>query len=322
MPQNRLQDISVIVVSYNAHDHLNVLIPHLIEMRRELAIEIIVVDNASSDESVRFLREIETEIVLRVNSENAGFARAVNQAISVSQGSFILLINPDARIESGVIEELHAFLMGNPRVAAAAPRLLYPDGRMQSSRGTFPGMIVISTHLLGLKKLMPRDETVFSGPLRILGGFFKQYAKPEPVQTVDYTTGACVLLRKDVLEELGGFDEQFFLYYEEIDLGFRMQKAGYRWVYLDGIQAIHEVAASSRRAPLRPYFERYRSMVLYFRKHHPGWRTVLVLYLTALSALFRLALRGSIRMFRIDPGGSWRSEKEMLKRLVRLRREI
>jgi GT2 family glycosyltransferase len=319
---SKKMDIAIIVVSFNAERDFQELLPQLVRIGTEYPIEIIIVDNNSCDNTIGILKPFSNDIILIKNSTNKGFAAAVNQALNRMTSDYFLLLNPDARITLETVQALHEFLCDNPSAAAVAPRITFPDGSLQPSRGTFPNLLIVMAHLFRLKKLMPVDERVISGPFRCLGGLFKQYAVLEPIQKVDYTTGACVLFRSKPVQEIGGFDERFFLYYEEIDLAMRLKSAGYDWVFLNDLEITHEVAGASGKSPIRPFFERYRSMILFFGKHHSRICTKAVYNLVAVAVWLRILIHNVMPSQRIDSSVDWIEEKKMLKEIIRLRRDL
>ena len=315
--QSCTASVSVIIITHESGDELEALLPELIAGSFGTEIEIIVVDNASSDRTVSILDGYRDRIKSILNERNAGFGTAVNQALNLTGTPWILLLNPDARLPVESIRDLRDYLVDHPGVAAAAPRLEFPDGRIQPSRGSFPSVFRTAVHLFGMKRLMPEDDSVIGGPLSILGRVFKQYAPlVDYPQRVDYTTGACVMLRRSAIEDAGGFDEHFFLYYEEIDLAKRLKAAGYEWMFLSHISAVHSVAASSGKAPLRPFYERYRSMCYYFRKHHSSIAAFIVRHLLYLMVLTRWGLVLVSNRFRLDPGIPLQQEIEVYRKLL------
>jgi GT2 family glycosyltransferase len=315
-----LQSVSIIIVGYQSCEDLKTLLPCLVEHSPVLGTEIVVIDNGSTDGTRHVLEKYKDTVTVIYNSENMGFAAAVNQGFRESGAPYVLLLNPDARLDAHGIYTLKTYLDDHPSVAAVAPRMEFPDGRLQPSRGSFPSVFRTIAHLFRLKRLMPRDEKVIRGPLKILGSAFGQYAPlPETDQTVDYTTGACVLMRRSAVDEIGGLDDNFFLYYEEIDLARRLRNEGYTWVFLNTVSAVHTVAASSSRSPLRPFYERYKSMCYYFRKHHHALSAFVVRQLLYVMVFFRWGCVLINKRFRLDPDTPLSAEIAMYKQLVRPR---
>jgi GT2 family glycosyltransferase len=317
-----LHSIAVIIVSYQSAQDLDTLIPKLISYSPSMGLEIIVVDNASSDNTNEILDNYENEITAIRNRNNSGFATAVNQGIQASRAPYVLLLNPDADLNITAIKTLKQYLDQHSTVAAVAPKMLFPDGRLQPSRGTFPSLPHTIAHLYRLKRLMPDDEKIMHGPLKILGSVFRQYSPlPEEDEVVDYTTGACVLLRRCSIEEVGGMDECFFLYYEEIDLARRLKNEGYTWVFLSTAAATHIVAGSSGKAPLRPFYERYKSMCYYFKKHHHPFSAFIVRQLLYIMVFLRWGCVLLDKRFRLAPGTPLSAEIEMYRSLVGRRKK-
>lgn len=315
-----LHSIAIVIVGYQSADNLEKLLPGLIEQSPALGTDIIVVNNGSTDGTRDVLTKFKDAVTVIHNSENVGFAAAVNQGFKASRAPYVLLLNPDAHLHAECLLNLKHYLDEHAFVAAVAPKIQFPDGRLQPSRGSFPSVLRVIAHLFGLKKLMPEDEKVIKGPFKILGSMFKQYAPlPEIDQTVDYTTGACVLLRRSAVEEAGAFDERFFLYYEEIDLAKRLKNEGYSWVFLNTVVATHEVGASSTQSPLRPFYERYKSMCYYFRKHHHPLSAFLVRQLLYISIFIRWGCVSICERCRLDPNIPLSEEVKIYKQLLRPR---
>lgn len=314
-----LQSVSIIIVAHQSGQDLMELIPHLLAEAPVHGHEIIVVDNDSTDDTSSLMARYSSDVIYIRNRKNLGFATAVNQGLKAGRAPLVLLLNPDARINAEDINKMKHYLQTNDSVAAVAPRIEFPDGSLQPSRGSFPSVCRTFAHLFQLKRIMPDDEKIIQGQLRFLGRFFSQYSKPESEQKVDYTTGACVLLRRSVMEKVGAMDPGFFLYYEEIDLAKRLNNAGYSWVYLDTVTARHTVAASSGKAPLRPFLERYRSMCYYYNKHHSFLEAFIVRQLLYITILLRWGLVLVSPSFRLDPDVPLDEETRIYKRLLRRR---
>ncbi|MBN1552270.1 glycosyltransferase family 2 protein [bacterium] len=318
--ENRSQDrkISIIIVTYNNILDINRLLQELLEIAGHFPIEIIVIDNNSHDGTREILEHYQNSIRLIINEENVGFAPAVNIGIDMAQTPYLMLLNPDISIDFLSIQSMYHYCMQHKHVAAVAPRILNVDGTLQPSRGSFPNIFRTFVHLARIKKIMPSDEACIRLMAWPLGKLFKQYSRPEMEQTVDYTTGACVLLNNQAVQEVGGMDERFFLYYEEIDLALRFKRKGYRWVFLNSISVYHKVAASSSQAPLLPYFERYKSMLLFYQKHHSKLAVFCVKLMLAVAVSCHYSFAKMHARFRIDPNISWLEEKNTYRHLLKL----
>ena len=313
-------DVSILIVSYNAGSDLEQILAVLCEIPEQQRRETIVVDNASQVDTQTVLDRYAGQIRLIRNRVNRGFASAVNQAFEASSGRYLLLLNPDTVIHRDVLDRLVEYLDQNPSTGAVAPSLIYPDGRIQPSRGSFPNLLRTAAAVFGVKRWMPRDEWIHRRAGRWLGHLFRQYSAPCSVEIVDYTTGACVLIRRSVFERLGGLDERFFLYYEEIDLALRMRHAGDTWVFLGDLKVMHSVAAASGQAPLRPYYERARSLMLFYRKHKPAWQCLVVYLMLAGRSLLQLISLALCGRFRIEPTKKKAEEKATIASIFGLLR--
>lgn len=252
-------DLSVIVVSYNVRD----LVCRCLEsLRAELAgldAEILVVDNASSDGTVEAIRRQFPEVRVLANDRNWGFGAANNQALRIATGQAVLFLNSDTELHSGAITAMLGYLKAHPNVGVVGPRLRFPSGIIQSSRRSFP------TPLVGLV-----ESTIiqrwFPG-LSILGHYYRTTGSDDQCQDVDWLVGACLLARDEVIAEIGGFDERFFMYSEEIDWCFRAHQAGWRIVYLPAAEVIHHEGRSSEQNRVRRSRTFLESKSRYFEKH-------------------------------------------------------
>lgn len=261
-------DVSIVVVSWNVKDLLRRSLASVITSLgcgtgRQLSCQLIVVDNASSDGSVEMLGEEFPQIHLVANSENVGFTRGNNQGIALSDGRYVLLLNPDTEVVGDALGEMVAYMDAHQRVGALGPQLLYPDGQVQSSRRRFPDLRTAYV------------ESTFIQPWfadsRILRRYYVLDALDDEILAVDWLVGACLLLRREALEEVGTLDERFFMYSEELDWCYRANKAGWEVVYLPTARVVHHVGKSSEQVlPVR-HAQFQRSKVLFFKKHHGDW---------------------------------------------------
>jgi GT2 family glycosyltransferase len=261
-------DLSVIIVNYNAGSLLEACLASIRRFGDDLALEILVVDNASTDGSLEALRRF-PEAHLIPNRENRGFAAAVNQGIAAAKGRYLLLLNPDTEVVSPVFRALVAFAEVHPDAGVVGPRLRNPDGSLQTSAYRFPTLFQAAGAVLRLRRLVP--VTFLRARLGWwLGRYFGQldpHASPHPV---DYVTGACMLIRREVVDRIGGFDPRFFLYFEEKDFCLRAGQAGWRVWFDPAAEVVHHVGGSSRGRPEITVLERMRSMRQFYDKHY-GW---------------------------------------------------
>lgn len=253
-----MPDLSIVILNWNVRDLLDRC---LVSLRStHCAIEIIVVDNASSDDSVAMVKAKHPHVIVIANPINRGFTGGNNQGLAVARAPYVMVLNPDTEMVDDALDRLVAFLDSNPGVGAVGPQLLNPDRSIQPSRRRFPTTI---TAIFESTWLQP------FGPRGLLKRYYVEDVPPDRVQDVDWLTGACTVFRRAVLDRVGGYDEQtFFMYSEELDLCRRIQQAGWRIVFLPEAQVIHCVGKSSEQAVAARHVYFNTSKVRYFRKWH------------------------------------------------------
>lgn len=255
-----MTSLSVIIVNWNVCDLLQRAIASVYAAwDGRPGLEIIVVDNASHDDSVAVLRETFPNVQVIANTENRGFTGGNNQGLAAATGDFLLLLNPDTEIVGDALPRMVEYLRTHPGVGMLGPQLLNPDGSVQSSRRRFPTLPVLFLESTWLEKLAPRKSLCH------------YYAKEQPdnlVQDVDWITGAAMLTRREVVAQVGGMDEGFFMYSEELDWCRRIREVGWRVVYFPEARVVHHEGKSSEQVvPARHiYFQ--SSKVRYARKYH------------------------------------------------------
>ena len=227
--------------------------------RRWLA-EVIVVDNASSDDSVAMLAEAFPWVQVIANRENLGFTKANNQGLAASGGRYVLFLNPDTEATPQAFGQMLAYAEDHPDVGVLGPQLRYGDGSVQSSRRRFPTLATFFLESTVLQKRWPRN--------RILDRYFVLDKPDDAISQVDWVVGACMLVRRVVLDAIGGFDEGFFMYSEELDLCHRAVDAGWRVVYFPQAVVTHYEGKSSEQVVAARHIRFHTSRVRYVRKYH------------------------------------------------------
>jgi GT2 family glycosyltransferase len=224
-----MSNLTVSIVNYNAGDYLLGTLESLRLVENEAEMEIVVVDNASTDDSIAKAKLKYPKIKYILNKENLGFGKAHNQVLKTANTEFILVLNPDMIIKPGVIKECIEFFKKNDQVGAITPRIIFEDGRvdMTAHRG-FPTPWASLLYFLGNDSLYHQT--------------MQDMKKPHEV---DVITGAFFFTTKEVLEKVGVFDEDYFMYAEDIDLCYRIKKAGLKVMYLPDIQVVHFKGISS-----------------------------------------------------------------------------
>lgn len=252
--------LSVIIVNYNVKEYLQNLLYSIVKAAREIDHEVIVVDNASDDGSVELIKEKFPSIKLISNKENLGFGKANNIGLSLSKGEFILLINPDTIIQEDTLTKMFSFFELNPQAGLAGCKILNPDGSFQlACRRSFPGPWTSFCKVTGLSNLFLNS--------RLFARYNLTYLNENETYEVDAISGSFMMLRKEIYEKVGGFDEQFFMYGEDLDLCFRVQKAGFQNFYVHTTQIIHYKGESTRRSNLEETKVFYNAMHLFVKKH-------------------------------------------------------
>ncbi|MGA3170985.1 MAG: glycosyltransferase family 2 protein [Chthoniobacteraceae bacterium] len=242
-------DLSAIVVSYNTRDMTIECLRTLDAALEGMAAEVIVVDNASTDGSVDAIRNACPRARLIAREKNAGFGAANNHAMGMARGRFLLLLNSDAFPERTAIGALLDFIQGHPRAAVVGPRLLNADGTLQISCHPFPTPLFAWLENLWLAR-----------------GY--RGWRHDSVRKVDFLIGACMLVRREAYEQVGGFDESFFMYSEEADWQRRMKNAGWEVVFLPEARVKHLGGASGANEEARVSRHFFESLDYYERKHH------------------------------------------------------
>jgi O-antigen biosynthesis protein len=262
-----LVDISVIIVNYNVQALLEQTVLSVYKAASNLNIEIIVVDNHSADESCNMIRRRFKEVILIDNQENVGFSRANNQGIEIAKGQHVLILNPDTVLSEDSLSKTHQYLLTHIDVGALGVRMI--DGRgtfLPESKRGLPTPMVAFYKMSGLAKLFPNSKR--------FGAYHLSYLNEFENHEVDVLSGAFMMIKKKVLDEVGYFDESFFMYGEDIDLSYRIQKAGYKNVYFAETTIIHYKGESTKKHSVNYVKIFYQAMAKFAKKHfskQQGW---------------------------------------------------
>jgi GT2 family glycosyltransferase len=254
--------LSIIIVNYNTKAFLEELFKSICDNKYDFGIEIIVVDNNSQDGSIDMLYKHYPEIQLIKNDINMGFARAVNAGIKLSRGEYTLLLNPDTTIMDDALHKLVSFLDEHEEAAVVTGRVVYPDMTDQGVARMFPTPMNV---FFGRKSLLTRLFPGNKYSNRYLASRRHQSDKPFEV---DWVSGACLMARKNILEQVGLLDEQFFMYWEDADLCYRIKQKGWRIYCVPGAIVVHHEGKSSEAKSFRLIVQFNRSIYHYYRKHY------------------------------------------------------
>lgn len=254
-------DLSILIVNYNTCQLTVDCLRSVFASETEYTYEVILIDNNSKDESVQTIRELFPQVKLIENTENTGFAKANNQGMEVAEGRYMLLLNSDTIIQQDTIQTMVAFMDYNPIIGASGCKIVLPDGSLDKAckRG-FPTPSASFYYAFGLSKLFPNKPEFNQYQLG--------YLNPDVEYPVDCLVGAFMLVRRETIEQVGGLDETFFMYGEDIDWCYRIKQAGWGIHYYPRTTIIHYKGGSARRRPFKIIYEFHRAMILFHRKHY------------------------------------------------------
>jgi N-acetylglucosaminyl-diphospho-decaprenol L-rhamnosyltransferase len=278
-------DLSIVIVSYNVSGLLAECLDSVYETlaAMDLAAEVLVIDNASSDDSVGMVRQRYPGAWVQANATNAGFAAATNQGTRRAGGRYVFYLNPDTRLLDGALASMIEFMEAHPGVAMTGPRLVYPDGGFQHSAFRFPTIAQI------LFDFFPIHHRLTNSPLN--GRYLKSwYDRGEPFP-IDHPLGAVMLVRREALDDVGLLDERFFMYCEEVDWAMRFHQAGWEIYTVPAAHIVHHAGQSTQQFRDRMFIALWRSRFLLFAKHN--------------GRLFRLAAVAAVRL------GLWSEERKL-----------
>jgi len=249
--QSLMPKISVIIVNYNALYFLKNCISSILKSEGLSDLEIIVVDNNSTDDSCKMLKKDFPAIRLIQNKQNTGFSKANNQGVAAAKGAYILVLNPDTVISSHTIQQVYEFSSKTDDIGALGVQFIDGSGRfLPECKRNFPGPKVAALKIMGFSKT-----------------YYAHQIEQEAISQVDILTGAFMFIKKAVFEKVEGFDEDFFMYGEDIDLSYRIAQAGYNNYYLGSEVILHYKGESTSRDP--GYFRNfYGAMHIFYKKHY------------------------------------------------------
>jgi len=292
--------LSVIIVNYRVKHFLELCLHSVQKALRGIEAEVIVVDNDSGDDSVAFLHPLFPAVTFIANTANVGFARANNQALAQARGEYILFLNPDTILPEDLAGRCLSFLQSTPGIGGLCPRMIDGSGRfLKESRRGFPSPWVAACKLFGLTSLFPHSRLFAT---YYLGHLPASQSHPSPI-----LSGACLWISRAALTRVGSFDNDYFMYAEDIDLSYRLEQAGYVNYYFAGATIVHFKGESTQK-DIRHLRQFYKAMSQFRRKH----------FNSGLSRLFSSGLEAAIwlragmgaigRVARRSPSGRARSQ--------------
>ena len=250
--------LSIAIIHYETPMLLRQCLTALFAGCEALPFEVMVIDNASRRAPVGDLPKAFPDVAFHVNATNVGFAAACNQAMAMATGRYVLVLNPDIIIHRAALDNLVAFMDAHPDAGVCGPQLVYPNGELQLSCRRFPSLWVLLLRIFRLDGVMPR-------PVR---SYLMADWDHAQVREVDWVIGGCMMLRREAVAEIGFLDDGFFMYYEDIDLCYRLKQAGWRVYYTPEVSAVHHhQRMSARLLPNRLSYYHARSLWRLVGKH-------------------------------------------------------
>ncbi|MDR3681228.1 MAG: glycosyltransferase [Flavipsychrobacter sp.] len=288
--------LSVIIVNYNVKYFLEVCLHSVSRAAKGIAAEIIVVDNNSKDDSCNMVKTQFPDVVLLENKDNQGFSKANNQAVAIARGEYILFLNPDTVMPEDFFTQTLGYMDAHPKAGALGPRLI--DGKGQfapDAKKSFPTLQVALFKTIGINKLFSKSP--------YFNKYYAVHVGEHEIAPVEVLSGCCMLVRSSVIAEVGGaFDEDYFMYCEDVDLSYRIQKAGYENVYYPPATLIHYKGESTRKATLSYVRIFNEALIIFVKKHYSKKQASLYLLFINVGIVLRAvlgALRRALKILRM-----------------------
>jgi N-acetylglucosaminyl-diphospho-decaprenol L-rhamnosyltransferase len=277
-------DLTIVIVSWNIRDVLKKCILSINDNHGSLDIEVIVVDSGSSDGTPEMIREEFPWVYLIARQDNVGFPKGNNIGIAKAAGRFILLLNPDTEVQGEALSLMVRYLQMHDTIGIVGPQLLNPDGSTQSSRRRFPTVMTGLFESTWLQPIAPRS---------LMDDYFAADLADDEVSEVDWLVGACLMTRREVLEQVGPLDEEYFMYSEELDWCRRVKEAGWEIIYYPDAKIIHHIGKSSEQAVTERHVNYQRAKLRYFRKFHGRGAAGILRFVLLMNYAVQIVLESS-----------------------------
>lgn len=296
--------VSIIIVTWNNED----IIRRCVESIRHICetIEVIVVDNNSSDRTLEIVKASCPDAILIENTRNEGYAKANNEALAISKGEYLLLLNSDAILLEGSIDKLLEFMAYKSSAGVVGPQLVYPDGSLQRSYGNFPSIFRQLINLIITNSNFEKFKIMRN----------KHY--PNKSCNVDYIEGACMLIRRGVIDDIGNFDESFYFYGEDADLCYRAKRCGWEITFVPESKVIHLRGASSTKKDRNRYTFPLIKAQAYFVRKHNGLIYAFVWKITYILSMIPVLLFNIVKYFFLAIIGNRQKEVKIKGRIFSL----
>lgn len=261
-------DLSIIIVNYNTKQLTLNCLASIYQSITDSRFEVILIDNASHDNSIEAIADKHPQVRLIVNTNNLGFSKANNQGMLIAQGRYVLLLNSDTVIEPDTLDTMIRFMDEHPKVGVAGCKVVLPDGSLDKAcRRGFPTPSATFYYVSRLSKLFPKNPRI--------NAYHREDLDPDEEYPIDCLIGAFMMVRREVIDQVGMLDEDFFMYGEDVDWCYRIKQAGWVNYYYPRTQIVHYKRASSRNKPFKITYEFHRAFFVLYNKHfrekYPFW---------------------------------------------------
>lgn len=289
-------DLSIAIVSFNTRSLLLDCLQSVFESTLTTRFEVIVVDNNSNDNTVEAVRVEFPTVRIIINQENRGFAKGVNQALAISAGRYLLMLNSDTRVQKPALDRMAACLDGEPKIGAVGCKQWTGDGQLYQCCFQFPSIRDHLIHASLFRKVAPAWQEALAA---------RQAIDCTKSQDVDWINGACLMVRTDLMKSCGGLDEGYFMYFEDVDLCRALHHRGYRIRHLADAHIVHLLGKSGERDRTRLNLVWEFSRIRYVERHFPPFKRFIMKTWIAAGALVRLLHRPSVAGERQSPAAHW-----------------
>jgi GT2 family glycosyltransferase len=254
-------DLSCIIVNYKNSDPLKDCLASLYQTIQGIEFEVIIVDNSENDLGLQPLKELYSNAQFISNSSNVGFSKANNQAAKIAQGNILLFLNPDTFLPDQSINSMYRYFLSHTETGALGPKVVNPDGSMQYSCRRYPTLWTgLFNRYSILSQLFPEN--------RFTSQYLMRDFDHNEIRQVDWLSGCCLMVSKIAFEISHGFDENYFLFNEDVDLCLTINQVGKEVIYFPEATVIHQISTSNSKTTARVIIQRHLGMMYYFKKHH------------------------------------------------------
>ncbi len=282
-------DLSIVIPTWNNKSVLGQCLESILDCRPGISLQFIVVDNGSEDQTAEFMRQEHPQALTLRNSKNLGFSRACNQGIGMAEGRYVLLLNNDTLVQPGTLERLVKFMDAHPDVGIAAPRLFYPDGSLQMS---------VCLEYTNLKYAFFGGQQLPFPLSRVMRPMVLPREEYDRDREVAWAAGACMIVRKEALANVGLLDENIFMYYEDMEWCYRFRQKGFKVFFVADTGVVHLRHHSSREHLQEVFRQTYLSKKYFVQKHRSNVTAALYSLLTLVGSLIKLPFHSARLLLR------------------------